>query len=75
MFRMAHSLGFKTTLKHELPSGAVAFVIAELFYKFHSFTLETLAFLGTWLVLSWIEKQLTGLLDGRAKSRSGDQAR
>ncbi|MEK6207966.1 MAG: hypothetical protein AABM32_10020 [Chloroflexota bacterium] len=30
---------------------AVAFVIAEQFYKFHSFTLETLAFLGTWWVL------------------------
>jgi hypothetical protein len=34
-----------------LPSGAVALVIAELFYKFHSFTLECLAFLGTWYVL------------------------
>jgi hypothetical protein len=30
---------------------AVAFVIAEQFYKFHSFTLETLAFLATWWVL------------------------
>jgi hypothetical protein len=30
---------------------AVAFVIAEQFYKFHSFTLETLAFLATWFVL------------------------
>jgi hypothetical protein len=30
---------------------AVAFVIAEQFYKFHSFTLETIAFLATWWVL------------------------
>ena len=30
---------------------AMAFVIAESFYKFHSFTLETIAFLATWLVL------------------------
>ena len=30
---------------------AVAFVIAEQFYKFHSFTLETIAFLATWFVL------------------------
>jgi hypothetical protein len=29
-----------------------AFVIAELFYKFHSFALETLAFLATWLVIA-----------------------
>lgn len=27
---------------------AIAFVIAEQLYKFHSFTLETLAFLATW---------------------------
>jgi hypothetical protein len=30
---------------------AIAFVIAEQFYKFHSFTLETIAFLATWWVL------------------------
>ncbi len=34
-----------------LASLAVAFVIAEQLYKFHSFTLETVAFLATWLVL------------------------
>ena len=30
---------------------AISFVIAEQFYKFHSFTLETGAFLLTWWVL------------------------
>ena len=30
---------------------AIAFGIAEPFYKFHSFTLETGAFLVTWWVL------------------------
>ncbi|MGH2492866.1 MAG: hypothetical protein ACRDF9_15325 [Candidatus Limnocylindria bacterium] len=30
---------------------AIAFGIAETFYKFHSFTLETGAFLATWWVL------------------------
>ena len=30
---------------------ATSFVIAETFYKFHSFTLEAAAFLGTWYVL------------------------
>jgi hypothetical protein len=29
----------------------LSFTIAELFYKFHSFTLETLAFLVTWAVI------------------------
>jgi hypothetical protein len=30
------------------PSAAISIVIAELFYKFHSFTLECLTFLATW---------------------------
>jgi hypothetical protein len=30
---------------------AIAFVVAEQLYKFHSFTLETIAFLATWWVL------------------------
>jgi len=34
-----------------LASLAVAFLIAEQVYKFHSFTLETVAFLATWFVL------------------------
>lgn len=36
------------------PSAAAAVVIAELFYKFHSFTLECVAFLATWYVLDQI---------------------
>jgi len=33
------------------PSAAISIVIAELFYKFHSFTLECVAFLATWYVV------------------------
>lgn len=39
---------------------AVAFVIAELFYKFHSFTLEASAFLATWYVLRLIARAAVG---------------
>jgi hypothetical protein len=34
-------------LVDEMPSGVAAFVIAEVWYKFHSFTLECAAFLVT----------------------------
>jgi hypothetical protein len=34
-----------------------AWIIAEAFYKFHSFTLECIAFLATWFVL---DAALTG---------------
>ena len=36
------------------PSAAVSIVIAELFYKFHSFTLECVAFLATWYVVDQV---------------------
>lgn len=39
---------------------ATAFVIAELFYKFHSFTLEAAAFLATWYVLRVVAKLAVG---------------
>lgn len=35
-------------------------VIAEFFYKFHSFTLEAAAFLGTWYVLRLIAHAALG---------------
>jgi hypothetical protein len=34
-----------------LPGLLLAFVLAELFFKFHSFALECGAFLATWLVI------------------------
>ena len=29
-------------------------MLAEIFFKFHSFTLECVAFLSTWYALSWM---------------------
>jgi hypothetical protein len=51
MFRLLTSISTDELFKRQLPVFLVAFVIAELFYKFHSFTLECAAFLGTWFVL------------------------
>lgn len=59
MFTMLHTLGLPTTLRRELPAFAVAFVIAELFYKFGSFGLELVAFLATWYVLAGVQSRLT----------------
>jgi hypothetical protein len=35
---------------------AVSIIIAELFYKFHSFSLECLAFLATWTALGGLNE-------------------
>ena len=47
-------------LVDEAPSGVAAVVIAELFYKFHSFTLECLAFLTTWYIISYVHSLVRG---------------
>jgi hypothetical protein len=75
MYHMVRSLGAKAVLQRELPAGAAAFLIAELFYKFHSFALETLAFLATWWVLSWVEKILISLLMGKETGHGQEKTR
>jgi hypothetical protein len=60
MFRLLTSISTGELFKRQLPVFLVAFVIAELFYKFHSFTLECAAFLGTWFVLDGALHLLTG---------------
>ena len=45
----------------QLPVFFVSFVVAELFYKFHSFTLECSAFLLTWYALDALVIKLARL--------------
>jgi hypothetical protein len=51
MYRFIRSLSVREIFLEHVPSVTVSFVIAETFYKFHSFTLECLAFLATWYLL------------------------
>ncbi len=48
MYTLVRLMPWGRLLGEQVPALALSFVIAELFYKFHSFTLETLAFLATW---------------------------
>ena len=54
MLHMIRSTSVKKLLMLESPAALSALVIAELFYKFGSFTLECLAFLPTWFVVSYL---------------------
>ncbi len=51
MYTLARSIGFRQVLLEQVTALGTSLIIAEMFYKFHSFTLECLAFLGTWYVL------------------------
>jgi hypothetical protein len=51
MYTLFRSVSLRTMLATQAPALLASFVIAEMFYKFHSFTLECLAFLATWFVI------------------------
>ncbi len=62
MYQLLKSLSNRELFQRQLPVFLASFVIAELFYKFHSFTLETAAFLATWFALDWLAGQVTRIL-------------
>ena len=51
MYSLVRTMSKKQLLLKQLPSLSLSVIIAELFYKFHSFTLECIAFLATWFVI------------------------
>jgi hypothetical protein len=66
MYTLFRNTPVTTLLSTQGPALLASFVIAELFYKFHSFTLECLAFLVTWFVIDaaitalrslWLERR------------------
>lgn len=67
MYQMIRSHGVVPALSREAPAAAAALVVAELFYEFHSFTLECLAFLATWYVFSRVAAMVFRA-DGRRSS-------
>ena len=58
MFTLLSSISAKRLILEQLPAMGAAWIVAELFYKFHSFTLECAAFLVTWFVF---DATLTGV--------------
>jgi hypothetical protein len=58
MLSLLRKMTVRELLVAEGPSLAVSMAVAEFFYKFHSFTLECLAFLVTWCVVSALVRAL-----------------
>jgi hypothetical protein len=72
MYTLIRLLPLKRLAFEQMPALALAWLIAELFYKFHSFTLECAAFLATWFVLDALIQALVIPLV-RSTSASGHQ--
>ena len=51
MFTLVRLFPVWVLLRDQVPPLAISLLVAEFFYKFHSFTLECAAFLVTWFVL------------------------
>jgi hypothetical protein len=49
-----HAQAVARLIGDHAPSAVISIIIAELFYKFHSFTLECVAFLATWYVVDQV---------------------
>jgi hypothetical protein len=69
VYTLLREIPLKRLLLEQLPSLAFAWLIAELFYKFHSFTLECAAFLATWFVIDAALQGLVRLIPKRIPRR------
>lgn len=61
MYELIRRLTVKQLTQEQLPLLVISLGIAEVFYKFHSFLLETGAFLLTWLALDALHAVLRNL--------------
>lgn len=65
MYTLTKLLTVREFLLQQATTIVVALAIAEMFYKFHSFTLETVAFLATWYALDLARNWVTNVLGGK----------
>lgn len=70
MYELIRRLTARQLALAQLPLLLVAVGIAEMFYKFHSFLLETGAFLLTWLALGALHAFLRKLFAPAEETRS-----
>ncbi|MEA2872959.1 MAG: hypothetical protein QOH67_2935 [Hyphomicrobiales bacterium] len=66
MYTLIRSVPMRDLLATQAPALFLSFVISELLYKFHSFTLECLAFLVTWFVIDAVITSVSRWLKRRS---------
>jgi hypothetical protein len=68
MFTLISRLPLRELLYRQAPTLLAALLIAELFYKWHSFLLETGGFLLTWFVLDAVAGVIAKMIGVRKKA-------
>lgn len=66
MYTFIRSIPVSRLLIEQLPAAGGALIVAEAFYKFHSFTLECTAFLATWFGFDFLISTIREWMDGVA---------
>lgn len=62
MYTLTRVISPRQLITEQVPALGAALVVADLFYKFHSFALECVAFLATWYAfdrLIWLVREKT----------------
>lgn len=68
MYTLLSLLPAKRVIYEQVPAIAFAWIVTEVFFKFHSFTLEAAAFLATWFALdALVQKIARPLLTRKAE--------
>lgn len=62
MFTLFRLISMRQILLEQMPAIGISWLVAELFYKFHSFTLECAAFLLTWFAVDAVLSALWSIL-------------
>ena len=70
MYTLMTNVSLRKGLISEGPSLLLSMLIAEAFYKFHSFSLEFLAMMATWFVLSYLVSSVRGLRTAKQNTRN-----
>jgi len=70
MFTLIKNSTFPQIITKRLPGLVISLIIAEIFYKFHSFTLECVAFLGTWFLVDLTIEVIANKLADQNRKRS-----
>ena len=70
MYTLMSNVSLRKGLISEGPCLLLSMLVAEAFYKFHSFSLEFLAMLATWLVLSYLVSSVRGLRAAKQDTRT-----
>lgn len=69
MHKLIASMTIREFLVQQVPGITLSIIIAELFYKFHSFTLECLAFMVTWYVIDLVCNMVIRVISGSQPTR------